>query len=250
MDRLKYVLWVLLFPLCFAILTAACPVTTSHCPIGQTCPPVSVAYRVMPLGDSITYGVDGSGATNNGGYRGPLWNDLGGNAISTVDVGSQQSGPAGSFQNNEGHSGWRIDQISASVVGWLTTYQPRVVLLHIGTNDIEQNYNVANMPARLNSLINQVTSTSPSAIVVVAQILPLANQALNSDVQSYNSAIPGIVQSDAASGKHVYMADMYDAVPASLLPDGIHPSTQGYSQMATVWNNALVPLLPKNYGIG
>jgi len=36
---------------------------------------------------------------------------------------------------------------------------------------------------------------------------------------------------------------MYDAVSASMIPDGIHPNDQGYNRMANVWLNALLPLL-------
>ena len=49
------------------------------------------------------------------------------------------------------------------------------MLLHIGTNDILQNYNVGSAPNRLSTLIDHITNTAPSAEVFVAQIIPLAN---------------------------------------------------------------------------
>src|ERR1051326_5652104 len=96
----------------------------------------------MPLGDSIT-----DGYTVPGGYRIGLWERFG-PGKSTVDlVGAQSNGPARlGDHDHEGHSGWRIDQIDANVVGWLNSYQPHTVLLHIGTNDILQNYYIANAP--------------------------------------------------------------------------------------------------------
>ncbi|MFC7640537.1 hypothetical protein ACFQX6_05580 [Streptosporangium lutulentum] len=98
--------------------------------------------RVMPLGDSIT-----DGFNIPGGYRVNLWQRMvsGGH---TVDfVGSGFNGPAGlGDHDHEGHSGWRIDQIDANIVGWLRNYTPRTVLLHIGTNDMGQNYDVAGAP--------------------------------------------------------------------------------------------------------
>jgi hypothetical protein len=67
-------------------------------------------------------------------------------------VGSQFNGP-GSLgdHDHEGHPGWRIDQIHANIVSWLNTHQPQTVLLHIGTNDIPQNYNVSTAPNRLSA---------------------------------------------------------------------------------------------------
>ncbi|MBA2392518.1 MAG: RICIN domain-containing protein [Ktedonobacteraceae bacterium] len=194
--------------------------------------------KVMPLGDSITYG---TGSSNGGGYRLPLWNDLLAQGANIHFVGSQQNGPSTFDTANEGHPGWRIDQISANIVGWLQTYQPQIVLLHIGTNDILQQHDVVNAPTRLASLIDQITTTAPNATVVVAQILPIKN-AMTQTV-TYNNTIPGIVQSRAAQGKHVQYVDMYDAVSVNLLPDGIHPDDPGYRLMATVWDDALIHLL-------
>lgn len=196
--------------------------------------------RVMPLGDSLTYGV---GSSTGGGYRLPLWDDLLAEGEHITYVGSQQSGPGGFDPANEGHPGWRIDQIADKVVGWLHTYQPQIILLLIGTNDIVQNDDLKNAPARLSSLIDQITSTAPSAMLLVAQITPL-NSSLNSRVIAYNAAIPGIVQFDISQGKHVQDVDLYDAVPTTTLSaDTIHPTDRGYDLMANAWNGALLPLL-------
>lgn len=196
--------------------------------------------RVMPLGDSLTYGV---GSSTGGGYRLPLWNDLLAEGEHITYVGSRQNGPSGFDPANEGHPGWRIDQIADKVVGWLNTYQPQIILLHIGTNDILQNDDLENAPARLSSLIDQITSTAPNAMLLVAQIIPL-NSGLNSRIIAYNAAIPGIVQFDASKGKHVQNVDIYDAVPVTALSvDTIHPTDRGYDLMANAWNGALLPLL-------
>ncbi|MEU6786758.1 hypothetical protein ABZ912_46835 [Nonomuraea angiospora] len=90
----------------------------------------------------------------------------------TVDfVGSQFNGP-GSLgdHDHEGHPGWRIDQIDANITGWLRTYTPRTVLLHIGTNDVLQNYNLVGAPQRLSTLIDHITTAVPDEDVFVATI--------------------------------------------------------------------------------
>jgi lysophospholipase L1-like esterase len=202
---------------------------------------VSGVIRIMPLGDSITAGV---GSSYRGGYRVALWNDCMADHYHVIFVGSQYDGPASlPDRNNEGHPGWRIDQISAHVVAWLQTYQPQIVLLHIGSNDIIQHYNLSSAPDRLHYLLEQITATLPNATVIVAQITPLGNPLRNAGVIAYNRAIPRIVEEMEAQGKHIEYVDMYDAVPVSDLVDGIHPDNAGYALMAGVWFRALQPII-------
>src|SRR5688500_4322750 len=98
--------------------------------------------RVMPLGDSIT-----EGTQVPGGYRTGLWQRMAAGGYRVDYVGSQFNGPGGlGDHDHEGHPGWRIDQIDANIAGWMNAYTPRTVLLHIGTNDVLQNYNLAGAP--------------------------------------------------------------------------------------------------------
>jgi lysophospholipase L1-like esterase len=186
----------------------------------------------MPLGDSIT-----EGTATPGGYRIGLWQRLGNDGYTVDFVGSQFNGPASlGDHDHEGHPGWRIDQIDANVVGRLNTYQPQTVLLHIGTNDILQNYNLSTAPNRLSALIDRITTTAPATKVFVAQITPLGWSEGDAAVNTYNAAIPGIVQSKVSAGKNVHLVDMHSALTAADLEDGVHPTAAGYDKMATVWH--------------
>jgi cellulase/cellobiase CelA1 len=192
--------------------------------------------RVMPLGDSIT-----DGLTVPGGYRIGLWQRFVNNGYKVDFVGSLSNGPASlGDHDHEGHSGWRIDQIDANIVNWLHTFTPHTVLLHIGTNDVLQNDNLPNAPARLSALIDHITATAPDAEVFVATIIPLASASSEAAVRTYNAAIPGIVQSKAAAGKHVHLVDQHAALTAADLADGVHPNATGYDKMAATWYNALL----------
>lgn len=184
--------------------------------------------RVMPLGDSIT-----DGFNVPGGYRVELWQSLVGGGYTVDFVGSQSNGPASlGDRDHEGHSGWTISQIDANVESWLGQTIPRTVLLHIGTNDMFQDPGGA--PARLSTLIDRIVATVPEADVFVATIIPFPAAA--AAVQTYNAAIPGIV---ASKGPRVHLVDMFSALTASDLADGVHPNAGGYAKMAAVWFDAL-----------
>jgi lysophospholipase L1-like esterase len=191
--------------------------------------------RVMPLGDSIT-----EGTQVPGGYRIGLWQRFTSNGYRVDFVGSQFNGPSSlGDHDHEGHPGWRIDQIDANIVGWLQTFTPHTVLLHIGTNDVLQNFNLSGAPGRLSTLIDHITNTATTAEVFVAQITPLANASQDSAARTFNAAIPGIVQSKVNAGKHVHLVDMHSALTTADLTDGIHPNAGGYDKMAATWFTAL-----------
>ncbi|WP_433077553.1 ricin-type beta-trefoil lectin domain protein [Dactylosporangium sp. CA-052675] len=188
--------------------------------------------KIMPLGDSIT-----DGYNVPGGYRVNLWQRLAGGGYTADFVGSGSNGPANlGDHDHEGHSGWRIDQIDANIVGWLQAYAPRTILLHIGTNDMNQNYDVANAPARLSALIDKIRANDPAVELFVAQITPESDATLESRVQAYNAALPGIV---AQKGSHTHLVDMHSAITTADLADGVHPNAGGYDKMGARWYSAL-----------
>jgi lysophospholipase L1-like esterase len=174
-------------------------------------------------------------------------------------VGTQSSGPSDIDTYNEGHPGWRIDQISSHVVSWLTLYRPQIILLFIGTNDILQRHDVSHAPDRLSLLIEEITFTLPKSTLIVASVTPLDDSILysmkrysssidfNANIIAYNAAIPALVRGEDAQGKHVQYVDMYDAVPVADIADGIHPDDDGYALMAKVWYAALTKLLAPSH---
>jgi len=203
--------------------------------------------RVMPLGDSIT-----DGFNVPGGYRINLWQRLLGAGFTVDFVGSGFNGPAElGDHDHEGHSGWRIDQIDANIVAWLRATSPHTVLLHIGTNDMIQNLDIANAPARLAGLVDHILASAPGVELFVAQIVPASDATVESRIQAFNAAVPGVVQS---KGPHVHVLNMHSVVTTADLADGIHPGAAGYAKMAAAWFAALqsvpVSLVPSGPPIG
>jgi lysophospholipase L1-like esterase len=191
--------------------------------------------KVMPLGDSIT-----DGFTVAGGYRIKLWSLIKSNGYAVDFVGSMSNGPAElGDKNHEGHSGWRIDQIDTNINGWMDSYKPQIVLLHIGTNDIAQNYDLTNAPNRVGALIDKICARLPAGgKLYVAKIIPLSTADWNQKINSFNLQVAAIVQTKANQGKPVYIVDMYSALTTADLADGVHPNMTGYNKMADVWFSA------------
>ncbi|KAG4442317.1 hypothetical protein IFR05_002168 [Cadophora sp. M221] len=191
--------------------------------------------KILPLGDSITYGFQ---STDGNGYRGELFAKLSGNG-NTIDlVGSVRSGsmPANS---NEGHNGATIDQIASYASASLAS-RPNVVLVHAGTNDMNLPLDPAGAPSRLGNLIDKILVTCPDALVLVSQIVTSGSAATRANILAYNEAIPGVVAARAAKGSKVMVVDMFTRLLApDNYADDLHPNDGGYKIMGDTWSYAI-----------
>jgi len=215
----------------------------------------------VTLGDSITDGV--GSPSPGGGYRVPLFQTTITNADLITFVGRNVNGPTTvggrTFpRNHEGYSGYTIDPgggrsgISPLVDAAITMFHPHIVLLMIGTNDVNISLDLTNAPTRLGALLDRITNDAPNALLVVARLTPTTNDTTNGRVQTYNNAIPGLVQTRANAGKHIVMVDMWAAFTANtnyktaLMNDELHPNSAGYMVMSQTWYAAISKYLPGN----
>jgi lysophospholipase L1-like esterase len=179
-------------------------------------------------------------------------------------VGSQSNGPATVDgrpfpPKHEGHPGYTIDDCPSAgrsgiyplIEQALNAYQPNVVLLMIGTNDVNMSCALANAPARLGLLIDRITATSPNALLIVAKIIPSQDEGgMDINIRAYNDGVGQVVQQRIAAGKHLILVDMYAAFSQNQnfrtqwLGDFLHPNADGYAVMARTWYPALKPFLP------
>lgn len=189
--------------------------------------------RVMPVGDSITYG---AGAP--GGYRAPLYRLMTNSGYNVDFVGTATDNSATSLPDpdHEGHSGWRIDQIDSTIEGvFQKVSDPDIILVLIGTNDYGQDYDTPHAINRLENLIGRMATNRPHAKIIVANLL-VRNEPQNTQIQTtFNPYIPSLVLRQRALGREVYFDDLRSAVPLSNLPDQLHPNALGYAKMATNW---------------
>jgi len=238
------------------------PETPPETPAAFTpCPTDGSACRIMPLGDSIT---DGVGSANpDGGYRVELFRQAVRDGHEVTFVGRQVNGPntvdnVPFPRNHEGYSGATIatgaNQIANRLDGALAANPPHIVLLQIGTNDVYQGM-PATLPGQLGSLLDRINAAVPEALVVVAQITPMARAGAqfnfpNNGGDVYNAAIPAVLQQRADAGQHLLLVNMTaafsaaNANPLSLLSEGLHPNNAGYAVMAQTWYSAIEDFLP------
>jgi lysophospholipase L1-like esterase len=207
--------------------------------------------RIMPIGDSITFGIIQTGSpdyqSQSGGYRTVLYDSLLANGFTDVDfVGPLQSGPNSIDRDNAGYSGEATWQISNRISSnQIDPSSADIVLLMIGTNDIRQNF-LGGAADRLSQLIDRITAFGVK--VLVGSIPPINEPTNNNpnatnDVVAFNNAIPDIV---ASKGSNVRFVDIYQALSLNDLADGVHPNSLGYSKIGTAWYNALLPILDPN----
>ncbi|KAF5360328.1 hypothetical protein D9757_013944 [Collybiopsis confluens] len=191
--------------------------------------------RLLPLGDSITYGFTSS---DGNGYRATLHNAL--EPGNTLDfIGSIKSGTMVD-NDNEGHIGATIQQIAQAAVNPLALpARPNVVLLMAGTNDMIDIPGSANTsaPTQLSSLIDTIFTTCPDAAIIVSTLTPLTiTTTIQTQVNTFNTIITQMINARTAAGQHILVAQsMATTILPSDLIDGIHPTDAGYVKMANVW---------------
>jgi lysophospholipase L1-like esterase len=223
------------------------------------CPTTSgTACAVLPLGDSIT---EGCCTAPEGGYRIELFRLAVTNAKNLTFVGTLTNGPTSVANktfpsHHEGHGGYTIaGGGQGALAGTITdkaisSTHPNIVLLMIGTNDINGNVDVANAPKKLGQLIDEIITDAPDALVVVATIIPISAPGGDKGAQTFNAAIPALVSARASAGKHVILVDNYAAFSkdqsyqTTLKADGLHPNTAGYVVLGQSFYNAIGGLLP------
>lgn len=241
---------VLLFAVLAAAVTTAAllrfgkPASAASNEPFQPCPGAGEPCRILPLGDSITWGIG-----YEGGYRVALFERARAAGKQLTFTGSLENGPtllSGTPfpRRHQGVSGWTVEQVMTTVPVPALQTMPHIVLLHAGTNDMYARTNVSRIAERLDALIERLEKAAPAALIVVAEILPLTDPELREAARQYNAEVRRRVQARAARGEHVLLVDQFSGFSTALLRDGVHPTQAGYELMAERWYTAIAPYLP------
>ena len=244
------------------------------------------AVKILSLGDSITDGYWTSGA-----YRKYMYHDLEQMGYNIDMVGPKGSnsntftynGQTVSYDdNNAGYSGYAIQEMTTkehrsgileTIQGtWyngqnmIAAYQPDIVLLQIGTNDILSNYNDG-ITDRLENLVNVILQDLDTDSTVFVSTIPDIDAYTRADwlgsyginawgstqeekdqlmetvtgcIDTYNTSIYNLVLKMQGEGKNVQFADINSVVDYQTdLHDGVHPNEAGYENMGNYWAGLL-----------
>ena len=244
------------------------------------------AVKILSLGDSITDGYWTSGA-----YRKYMYHDLEQMGYNIDMVGPKGSnsntftynGQTVSYDdNNAGYSGYAIQEMTTkehrsgileTIQGtWyngknmISAYQPDIVLLQIGTNDILSNYNDG-ITDRLENLVNVILQDLDADSTVFVSTIPDIDAYTRADwlgsyginawgctqeekdrlmetvtgcIDKYNTSIYNLVLKMQSEGKNVQFADINSVVDYQTdLHDGVHPNEAGYENMGNYWAGLL-----------
>ncbi|NQT24192.1 Ig-like domain-containing protein [candidate division KSB1 bacterium] len=222
--------------------------------------PLLAQTRIMPIGNSITWGKENGGPPigTNEGYRKILNQYLQAEYAATLDpnfnatfVGDYGSTAPGYFMDGAKVS-WFVDPDSSTtyglplISGELTQHNPDIVILHIGTNDINASAPLGDAGADgtviyyLNQLVTAIVDHPGVDKLLLCQIIPKLDTPANQNGSLvYNNAIKALVEDmPTADQEKIELVNLYPAFLANqstyfnLSIDPVHPNMNGYTTMA------------------
>lgn len=210
--------------------------------------------KILPLGDSIT-----CASKYKLSYRYPLWKHLVDADKKVEFVGSQfykGNGGRVSWETykglpftpaNEGHSGWRADQILNGLENgkekglntWLSSYSPDIALIHLGTNDMYQKQTPDSTRDEIEQIIIKLRKNNPTVKVLLARVIPMRTDA---SIARLNQLLAQLAVKLNRPSSPVVSVDMYTGfnVETDMQNDRIHPNASGEEKMAKRWFDALI----------
>lgn len=218
--------------------------------------------RIMPLGDSITEGVETFGNGDPGGpaeglrvaYRAQLYQLLTQAGYQFDFVGRKQNGSAANLPDpdNEATGGFTTADVANGVITQaLTAGNPDVVLVHLGTNEIHDlpvtTPTAGPMQNLLTSARNWATTNQQPVQAVVARIIKFREGTRHAqNVAVLNTAVTTMIGQNFATpglltvSQIDFERETIELTPAPADDTGLHPTRAGYDRMGQLWFNDLV----------
>ncbi|HAT11891.1 MAG TPA: hypothetical protein DCS97_15170, partial [Planctomycetes bacterium] len=133
--------------------------------------------------------------------------------------------------------------------GRLAVVKPNIILIMLGTNDVDLNDDLAHAPARMGTLIDTIygqrSVSDPDPTVFVAQIVPNRRhlETHTAAVSAFNAALPAVVAAQQNIGRKVHLVDQFTPInnnyAATMMADDLHPNAVGNDTMAQQWFAAI-----------
>ena len=214
--------------------------------------------RILCLGDSLTYGVDlDLGGTSNPrvAYRQTLSRNLIDYFGSVAFVGNVDKYTTSIndpyLYRHSGYSGYviedvyHVDQhpgIKPMVDDMMAKYQPDIVIMMLGTNDLVLSLMTGDIIPRWENLVRQIEGQLPdNGLILCATLPPLLN---STKEPMFNEKMQARLRELANEGLKIGFADTYTPLMENergfLNDDGVHFNYRGYDVMGQVFTQAIV----------
>lgn len=228
--RLK---WLIVIPLALAVIALSAWLGWLYLHRGP--------LRILPMGDSITYGQIYNEPYFYSGYRGYLETYLKRDGIQAEIVGSQKDGH---MRMHDGYPGIRIDQLTSMMSGIYARARPDITLLQIGTNDLWQGASGEVLYTRLDVMFDMLHASAGDGVVFVATIPPICSMppgGMKYSRDAYNQLLEQIVSKHQKHWKKLVLVDLArrHAIGCQNMNDDKHPNDGGYQLLANAWLGVL-----------
>lgn len=149
--------------------------------------------------------------------------------------------------NHEGHEGQGSAFIRNNVSGYLNTNNADIVLLHIGTNDINAGSGVSGIRDSVSGICETIWSwgsiNNIDTRIVLAKIINVSGTSSPDGITTtqFNGLLQTLGDDFLSAGKKISTVDMESALtyPDDMF-DNAHPNASGYSKMASIWYPPLI----------
>ncbi|MFQ5822511.1 MAG: Ig-like domain-containing protein [bacterium] len=201
-------------------------------------------YKIMPLGDSITRG---EGSSADGGYRDDLDSLLtdAGELFNFVGTLSDTSGDHD--RDHEGHDAWPADSVDFHINTLMNSYNPDIVLLHIGTNNISGDENTLLIINEISSIVDKIYNYDTSTIILLCSLIPRTDlTSRDEQTTALNQSIETLVYDKRTLGYIIYYVGQNEIFKSNnnwatdYMVNNLHPNDTGYNLMAQVFFNAIL----------
>lgn len=216
-----------------------------------------------------------------GGYRLPLYTRLTSAGYTVKYVGSSTQNDAPGLKGQTAHdgwSGWKVDDTQYSIYAKVKECSatvkkqagrdPDVILLLLGVNDLNGGEAPATTAEQMKKLIWRLAGIGPAvdgdmplypnAKILLAKVLDstyatssVKLETLSAQITAYNTALDTFVSglSEAEGRARIRLVDLKTPLDAEngfnyFRYDNLHPSAEGYTQMARNWFAAVEGFLP------
>ena len=187
-------------------------------------------WELVFMGDSITHGWEGSGKK--------VWEE---------NFGAYKALNLGYSGDRTEHVLWRLDN------GELNGYQPKLLVLMIGTNNtghrpLEQE-SPEDTAAGIKAILGKIAQKSPETKVLMLAVFPRSAKPEDT-MRMRNDKINELIKA-SADGKRVFFLDFNKSLlepdgtlSKEIMPDLLHPKEKGYG----IWAKAILPMIKETLG--